>query len=129
MIYLSALEKVSGDLYKVNSINYMPFDEVYGLNKTEDELSKNGILVTELPVKQYDNKIETLYIDKVTKKMHYEYTDTPPTEDEKFEQVNTALSAALMENANDKARIAELEENQSTMLMEIAMLKMNGGML
>lgn len=129
MIYLSALEKVSGDLYKVNSINYMPFDEVYGLNKTEDELSKTGILVTELPVKQYDNKIETLYIDKVTKKMHYEYTDAPPTEDEKFEQVNATLSAALLENASDKARIAELEENQSTMLMEIAMLKMNGGML
>lgn len=129
MIYLSDLALIQGSIYRVDGVHNMPFDETYGLGKTEEELNQTGLLVESLPVREDNGKNATLFVNKSTKEMYYEYADFPPTEDEKFEQVNSALSAALMENANDKARIAELEENQSTMLMEIAMLKMNGGML
>jgi hypothetical protein len=44
------------------------------------------------------------------------------------EQLKTELGNVLLESATDKARLAELEEQQGSLLMEIATLKMGGNL-
>ncbi|KMY49575.1 hypothetical protein [Peribacillus loiseleuriae] len=58
-----------------------------------------------------------------------EYPELKPvTKDEEIEQLQQDLGMILLESANDKARIVELEINQGEMLMEIATLKMGGNL-
>ena len=128
MIYLSDLALIQGSIYRVDGVHNIPFDETYGLGETEEELNQTGLLVESLPVREDNGKNATLFINRSTKEMHYEYTDAPPTEDEKYEQINEALGVALLENAADKLRIVELEKTQGGLLMEVAMLKMGGNL-
>ncbi|HBH3593737.1 TPA: hypothetical protein KSJ96_000552, partial [Clostridioides difficile] len=46
--YLTGLEHKGGNIYKVNLIHNMPFDQTYGLNKSTQELELNGVLVNEV---------------------------------------------------------------------------------
>lgn len=128
MIYLSDLTLIQGSIYRVDGVHNMPFDETYGLGKTEEELNQTGLLVETLPVREDNGKNTTLFLNKSTKEMYYEYTDFPLTEEEKFEQLSNALGDALLENAADKVRIVELEKTQGELLMEVAMLKMGGNL-
>ena len=51
-----------------------PFDEKFGLNKTQEELEIEGLLVNELPEpEEQEGKISTLHINPQTKEMWYEY--------------------------------------------------------
>lgn len=128
MIYLSDLALIQGSIYRVDGVHNMPFDETYGLGKTEEELNQTGLLVETLPVREDNGKNATLFVNKSTKEMYYEYADFPPTEDEKYAQINEAVGVALLENAADKVRIVELEKTQGELLMEVAMLKMGGNL-
>lgn len=53
-----------------------PFDQVLGMNKTEEELLKDGILVESVPVpKQINGKLPILKYNGTS--LYYEYQDAP----------------------------------------------------
>ncbi|MBS4195322.1 hypothetical protein [Lederbergia citri] len=109
----------------VTYIHNMPFDEKYGLGKTEQELRKTGILVESIPeAEQVTGKVPVLKYDG--ENLYYDYIDAPISEDERFNQLQNELGNILFESAKDKARINDLEMQQGNLLMEIALLKMGG---
>lgn len=87
MIYLSDLKKVDKDKYSVGLIHYKPFDKNSGLDKTIEELEKEGVLVKSLPKEEhFEGKVATLYFDYVTEKAWYEYKDAPKKETQLLEE-------------------------------------------
>ena len=62
---------------KVVFTHFMPFDETYGLKKTEEELLQEGYLIDEIPEpEQQEGKIaEAHYTPE--KGYYYEYVDAP----------------------------------------------------
>lgn len=62
---------------KVVYIHHMPFDEINGLGKTEEELSTQGILVDSIPEpEKIDGKESILHYDSESG-FYYEYRDLP----------------------------------------------------
>lgn len=101
MIYLYGLEKIAGTKYKVTRQHYKPFDEQYGLHRTQEELEQEGILVENLPNPEaipYKNPV--LYCNPQTKEVWYEYEDRPLTPEEEMRQrielMQQALDALLL---------------------------------
>lgn len=78
----------------VTSRNYLPFDDAYGLGKTEEELERTGVLVEEEITPENNGKNAILYINPQTKEQWYEYTDIPKTE---TELLNDKLDNAILE--------------------------------
>lgn len=66
---------------KVVFTHFMPFDEKYGMKKTEEELLKEGYLIDEIPEpEQQEGKIaEAHYTPE--KGYYYEYVDIPVQSD------------------------------------------------
>lgn len=82
----------------IDNIHYMPFDEKYGLGKTEAELLETGLLVDTAPeVHVVDGKIGTPYYNPITKEFYYEYQDIELTQEEKQAQKINDLEGAIME--------------------------------
>lgn len=62
---------------KVMFTHFMPFDEKYGMGKTEEELLKEGYLIDEIPEPEHqEGKIaEAHYMPE--QGYYYEYVDAP----------------------------------------------------
>ncbi|HBF0485199.1 TPA: hypothetical protein KRL75_002546 [Clostridioides difficile] len=96
--YLTGLEHKEGDIYKVNLIHYMPFDTKNGLGKTVEELELNGVLVDEITeVEQKEGFSTTMYVNKKTKEITYEYVEIPLTTEQ---QILKSLKNLEQDNAN-----------------------------
>lgn len=64
---------------KVVSTYFMPFDENYGLGKTESELEITGFLVEEIPTPEsIEGKYSNVFYTK-EKGFWFEYVDIPKT--------------------------------------------------
>lgn len=80
----------------VLEIHYQPFDPVYGLGKTEEELLKEGILVDSVPEPEYiEGKASVLKYDQAEGKLYYEYEDIPLTGEALLEQKVKQLEEQL----------------------------------
>lgn len=89
----------------------------------------NVILIADIPDATYERgKQAVMKYDADTQSIYYDYMDVPLTHEEEIEQLKEELDSTLLESAFDKARIAELEETQGILLMEVAMLKMGGNL-
>ena len=110
MIYLQVDEKG-----QVVFQHHMPFDETFGLRKSEEDLLKEGYLVDALPQKEErPGKNAILQFNKDTESFYYEYEDLPEdhslsTEEEivKLKQQNSELMFAVAElaSANEKDKM------------------------
>ncbi|MGE8080522.1 hypothetical protein [Peribacillus loiseleuriae] len=109
------------------TVHHQPFHEKWGYKKTENELLEIGYLVESIPeFEEVEGKESVIkYINGV---FFVEYKERELTVEEQLQQAQSDLGTLLLESANDKARIAELEVTQGEMLMEIAMLKMGGSL-
>lgn len=87
--------KTSGSSSNVSYVHYLPFDEIDGLNKTEEELLNEGYLVDDIP--DPDVVIgATPYMHYTPEKgVWYEYVPTPtePT-------INTGETDLLLQLAS-----------------------------
>jgi hypothetical protein len=64
---------------KVILVHYMPFDDINGLGKTEEELLQTGYLVEEIPeLEQIDGKSAITYYTP-EQGFWFEYADIPKT--------------------------------------------------
>lgn len=81
----------------VNYQHHMPFDESYGLHKSQPELELEGILVESIPEPiPQAGRAYVLHVDLVTKELYYQYEDVPPTpEEEMIEVKNTQAQVVL----------------------------------
>ncbi|HEK8924577.1 TPA: hypothetical protein STY83_002908 [Clostridioides difficile] len=96
--YLTGLEHKEENIYKVNLIHNMPFDKVYGLNKTAQELELNGVLVDEIvEAEQREGFASIMYVDKTTKEITYEYVEIPLTPEQ---EALKKVKELELENAN-----------------------------
>jgi hypothetical protein len=89
-------------------VHNMPFDNIYGLKKSREELEKEGFFVNAIPIEERrKGKTAVLKCDVTTKALHYEYVDEQLTPQEEFQllkqendqpkQKNTSLEASLLE--------------------------------
>ncbi|APH23809.1 hypothetical protein [Clostridium botulinum] len=82
MIFLGELKKIEENKIKAKFIHYMPFDNVYGLHKTKEELEQEGILIENIPEPKYiENKQAIMYWNPADKQIFYEYEDIPDYEE------------------------------------------------
>lgn len=79
MIFLGSIEKITETKYSIGFVHYMPFDNVHGLIKTEEELLQEGQLV-ELPQEPQpqEGKMPVMYYNPVENIAYYEMEDIPP---------------------------------------------------
>lgn len=82
-----------------------PFDPVYGMNKSRDELIREGFLVEDYPLpKLVEGKRAIPYYDVFTKKVTYEYVAIPDSTDDKVGYLESALNEFFIKyqkNNND----------------------------
>lgn len=106
MIYIKLNEFMN-----IDTMHYMPFDENYGLGKTQEQLeAEAGIFVESVPEPENrPGKVSMLKYSK-TDGLYYEYIDRELTMEEKLElslKQNEALSKRL-----------DLTENALLMMMD-----------
>lgn len=92
---------------KIVYTHYMPFDETYGLGKTEDELKQDGYLVDDIP--SYEGEVPEGKIPEVRydgKSFSWVMVNKPKSREEDLNETIESL----------KARIAELEAVQAAQL-------------
>lgn len=92
---------------KIVYTHYMPFDETYGLGKTEDELKQDGYLVDTIP--GYEGEVPEGKIPEVRydgESFSWVMVDKPKSREEDLNETIESL----------KARIAELEAVQAAQL-------------
>ncbi|NFM47521.1 hypothetical protein FDB72_15575 [Clostridium botulinum] len=122
MIFLGELKKIEENKIKAKFIHYMPFDNVYGLHKTKEELEQEGILIENIPEPKYiENKQAIMYWNPVDKQIFYEYEDDPKS-DEGLEQQAELNAKLLKDNANMQIELDKQRELNSTLLLKIAEL-------
>jgi hypothetical protein len=86
--------KVKDD--EIQAIHYQPFDPVYGLGKSKEELLQEGILVESIPQPEFiEGKVPILKYNKDTNTLYYEYEDVPPTKEELLEKEIEQLKQQL----------------------------------
>lgn len=107
-------------------VHGMPFDERLGLGKTREELEAEGYLVQEPKHEHVEGKVAVMKFDPEKKELYYIHEDIQPTQEQRFTQLEQTVGDVLLTSAMDKVKIAELEESQGNLLMELAMLKMGG---
>ncbi|GCD10604.1 hypothetical protein [Clostridium tagluense] len=110
MIFLGNLTKITDIKYKIGFIHYMPFDVVNGMNKTQEELEKDGILVDDIPeAKQVDNKNPIMYVNPKNKEIFYEYIYISKTQEQGIENnIQDRMKALEQSNAEMMAMIATM---------------------
>lgn len=92
---------------KIVYTHYIPFDETYGLGKTEDELKQDGYLVDDIP--SYEGEVPEGKIPEVRydgESFSWVMVDKPKSREEDLNETIESL----------KARIAELEAVQAAQL-------------
>jgi hypothetical protein len=81
---------------EIQAIHYQPFDPVYGLKKSQEELLQEGILVESIPKPEFiEGKVPVLKYDPTNKELYYEYEDIPPTKEELLEKEIEQLKQQL----------------------------------
>ena len=76
--------------------HYMPFDETYGLGKTEDELKQDGYLVDAIP--SYEGEVPEGKIPEVRydgKNFFWVMVDKPKSREEETQEKISALQTQL----------------------------------
>lgn len=89
---------------KVTFQHFIPFDEINGLHKTEEELLQEGYLVESIPEpEQIEGKIPILKYDGAN--LYYEYQDAPIDE---VTALKNQLAAQSQKLAEQEQAIMEL---------------------
>lgn len=104
--------------FEIQLIHNMPFDEINGLGKTEEELLQIGALVDSIPVVEVPNDKNIIYkYNKVDNTVTYELVDKPLTIEEQnaksienIQQVNSGQ--------DDLIDIALLATDEMYMMIE-----------
>lgn len=101
MKLLGDLRQVTETKAKVGLVHNMPFDEVNGLHKTQEELEQIGILVDEIPEPQIPTgqQVSGMFVNPETKEVWYEYEDVPLTPEQQMQSqiddLNMAMAALM----------------------------------
>lgn len=75
MIFISDFEIITETKYFVKSVDYMPFDTIHGIDKSEDELKQIGVLIDEMPMLDCKEGVSPkLFLNPQTKQVWYEYS-------------------------------------------------------
>lgn len=79
MIFINDLKKITDDRYSIGFTHFMPFDEQYGLHKTEEELKQIGALVEQPIMPEIpQGKTAVMYYNPINNIAFYELEDIPP---------------------------------------------------
>lgn len=98
MIFIKDLTKVTDGKYMVGYIHFRPFDSVYGLGKSKEQLEQEGMLVDSIPEpEQIEGKQAILYCNPQTKEFWYEYVDIPKSPEEMQQEQIEAIKQAIAE--------------------------------
>ncbi|PER25444.1 hypothetical protein [Bacillus cereus] len=90
----------------IEFIHHAPYDPIYGLDKTEEELMEEGLLMEELPVPELQpGKYGVLYYTD-ERGLYYEYVDVELTEADRIKQQQEALE---QENKQLGQQVSDLE--------------------
>lgn len=88
--------KVDSVTNEVNFQHFMPFDEVSGLHKTQEELLQDGYLVDSIPdPEQINGKVPILKYNGTS--LYYEYQDVPIDEITALKRQVVEQEQAIME--------------------------------
>lgn len=88
--------KVDSVTNEVNFQHFMPFDEVNGLHKTQEELLQDGYLVDSIPdPEQINDKVPILKYNGTS--LYYEYQDAPIDEITALKRQVVEQEQAIME--------------------------------
>lgn len=72
----------------VTYTHYRPFDKVVGMNKSRNELLKEGHLVPNIPEpKLLDGYRSVAYYDRTTNEVYHKYVEIPKTTDDKVKEL------------------------------------------
>lgn len=78
---------------KVTHTHYMPFDPIYGFQKSREELEQEGYFVANIPTPDVaDNKIPMLYYNPEQNEFWYEYSDAPLTLEQEIERLKELVA-------------------------------------
>lgn len=91
MIYAGEMKKVSEGVYRVGLVHYMPFDEVNGLGKTQEQLQQEGILVEALPEKEDREGYEAELMYNGTS-LYYEYVLNQESQEQRIADLENAIA-------------------------------------
>ncbi|WP_061306824.1 hypothetical protein [Clostridium botulinum] len=124
MIFLGELKKIEENKIKAKFIHYMPFNNVYSLHKTKEELEQEGILIENIPEPKYmENKQAIMYWNPADKSIFYEYEDVLKSDKELEQQKQQSLNAKLLkDNAEIQIELNKQKELNSSLLLRIAEL-------
>lgn len=122
MIYLGNLKEISSGKLDIGFIHYMPFDAQYGLNKTEEELLKDGVFVNEIPKAEIvSGKNSIMFYNPLTKSIFYEYIDAPKNKEQLLEEKIELLQERSL-TAIEKYNLLEID---NTDLEDLRVAKLN----
>lgn len=97
-------QKETDTKYRFTGAHFFPFDAVYGLGKTQAELEAEGAIFVDAIITQEDNgKNAQLFINPQTKEQWYEYSDRPPTPDERIAQLEAEKVVLQQQAAQQNA--------------------------
>ena len=94
MKYLSSTTQIGDNLFRVDGIHHLPFDEKHGLSKSIDELNQGGFLVPDIPtMPQAELGFENVLIfNSLTQELYYEKHAKPQTEITRIEQLEQLVA-------------------------------------
>lgn len=93
--------RLKKDGINYESIHFKPFDSIYGMGKTKEELEQEGYLIEE-PLKEHiEGKEAVLKRNPQTNTFYYDYVDRPLSDEEKMKQLEER-------NARNEQAIIEL---------------------
>ncbi|HID0823936.1 hypothetical protein HYH70_11280 [Clostridium botulinum] len=124
MIFLGELKKIEENKIKAKFMHYMPFDNVYGLHKTKEELEQERILIENIPEPKYiENKQAIMYWNPADKQIFYEYEDVLKSDEKLEQQKQQSLNAKLFkDNAEIQIELNKQKELNADLLLKIAQL-------
>lgn len=109
----------------VGFVHHKPFDPVEGFQKTREELEQTGVLVDALPELEIpEGKQPTLYYNRETKELWYEYSDPPV---EPIDAIGQEVARLKFENLQKDMIIQMFGQEMTAMKLELMQLKSKGG--
>lgn len=110
MIFIQ-FERITDTKALVTFTHFMPFDEIYGLGKTEQELLERGALVESEPQKEFhSDKQAMLFYNPQVNELFYEYVDIPLPENERIAQLEMATEENKKANLDTQEAVLQLYE-------------------
>ena len=110
MIFIQ-FERITDTKALVTFTHFMPFDEIHGLGKTEQELLERGALVESEPQKEFHpDKQAMLFYNPQTKELWYEYATLPVPEEDRISQLEIATEENKKANLDTQEAVLQLYE-------------------